>query len=139
MEIEYPNKIVVRDGMYISPKNSSAVPTIVFMGEKQKLYTLIMLDPDAVGGTRIHWLVVNISDHNATVIFPYNGPHPPQGTGNHHYYFALLEQENKVPIPRPKFTNRYENIHTVFRKLGLWCGCKILDTKYFVSAAQKLQ
>ena len=137
MEIEYPNKKVVRDGVYISPKDSSAVPTIVFMGNPQKLYTLVMVDPDAVRGTRIHWLVVNFSAHDGMVIFPYDGPHPPQGTGNHHYYFALLEQKNKVPIPRSKFTNRYENIQTIFRKLELSHGSKILDTTYFVSAAQK--
>lgn len=133
MEIQYPNKIVVHNGKYISPKDSSTMPTIVFMGNPQKLYTLVMLDTDAMRGTRIHWLVVNISTQENAVIFHYDGPHPPKGSGYHHYYFLLVEQENRVPISRLKFTNRYENIHTVFGKLGLSNSCKILDTKFFVS------
>jgi len=135
MEIEYPNKKVVRNGVYISTKDSSAVPTIVFLGNPQKLYTLVMVDPDAVRGTRIHWLVVNISDHNARIIFPYDGPHPTRGTGEHHYYFLLLEQKNLLKVSPSTFTNRYVKIKTVLGKLDWSNDIKILDTKFFVSSA----
>lgn len=67
---------------------------------------LIMDDPDAVGGTFIHWVVTDIPvtttasppggspdggvvGANSTGRIGYLGPCPPAGTGVHHYRFTL--------------------------------------------------
>ena len=70
-----------------------------------KLYTLMMIDPDAPNRTHpvsrswVHWLVTNIGDADVTkgeIIMDYNPPSPPAGTGEHRYVFLLFKQDGRV-------------------------------------------
>lgn len=70
-----------------------------------------MFDPEAVGGNKIHCLVVNLTQENqhGDTVVPYEGPHPPKGSGIHHYHFWLLEQQGPVEVP-PTLTLRTRHI-----------------------------
>jgi len=91
------------DGENISPQLSiNGVP------EEAKDLVLIMDDPDAPGGTFVHWLVWNINPHTEIInegIVPsgavegmndfgknsYGGPCPPSGTHNYHFKLYALD------------------------------------------------
>ncbi|XP_042200491.1 phosphatidylethanolamine-binding protein 4 [Callorhinchus milii] len=73
--------------------------------QRNMMYVLIMVDPDAPAGQNIpsgywrHWLVINIGPENlhdgtivGTELSHYRRPNPPPGTGFHHYQFFLYEQ-----------------------------------------------
>ncbi len=97
------------DGVNVSPPL-----TWDFAPLGTKSFALIVDDPDAPGGTRIHWVVYNIpatvfsSNENETPSGSspgvndlgqpkYRGPCPPNGP--HRYFFKLyaLKQELKLP------------------------------------------
>lgn len=76
--------------------------------------TLIVDDPDAPGGTWLHWLVYNIdphikgftesqrlsSDQEGITSFGkpgYGGPCPPSGV--HHYHFKLYALDSLLDLP----------------------------------------
>ena len=85
MEIYYNNKKVVNNE-FLKPSETHTKPEIKFNFDYDKYYTLILYDPDAVGGTHIHWLVINILDrniNNGKTILPYKGPAPPPNSGKH--------------------------------------------------------
>ena len=59
MEITY-NDIQISD-QYLSPEVTQIKPIVSLTGlDTNKMYTLIMSDPNAVVGNYIHWLVINI-------------------------------------------------------------------------------
>ena len=77
---------------------------------------LVVDDPDAPGGTFIHWIVIGIapgSDNtldgwtprgavtlpNSTGQPVYSGPCPPPGSGVHHYRFTLYQLPNDYQLP----------------------------------------
>lgn len=78
-------------------------------------FALTMLDPDAPGGTKVHWLVFNIPsnitslEQNATLPIEavsglnsgnkpgYMGPCPPNGT--HRYFFRLYALDTVLQLP----------------------------------------
>lgn len=77
---------------------------------------LVVDDPDAVGGTYIHWIVVGIgpgpgrtadgqtpagasSLPNSSGKTGYTGPCPPPGTGTHHYRFTLYQMPATLQLP----------------------------------------
>ena len=101
MKVSY-NNIQVKDGNYISPIDASVQPAVDYAMdfEENKLYTLIMHDPDAPAGNHLHWILVNISLSDETnlgeTLLEYKGPSPPKGSGTHRYIFLLLEQERKL-------------------------------------------
>ena len=81
-----------------------------------KDFVLIMHDPDATTGDRVHWLVWNIAIETTLVrenSIPlnsvqgtaqsgkqnYEGPCPPKGTGVHRYVFELYALNDKLSIP----------------------------------------
>jgi phosphatidylethanolamine-binding protein (PEBP) family uncharacterized protein len=99
------------------------------------LYTLIMFDPDALGGTKIHWLVTNIDlrSQTCTTVLPYTPPHPPMMTGRHRYFFWLVQQEKKISI-HPKIHGRFLSVEHVFQYLGL-SSENIVDAFFFLSSA----
>lgn len=95
------------DGRNISPELSiSEVP------EGTKSLALIMDDPDAPGGTFVHWVVWSIQSQTSiiergkepegnqgTTSFGrrgYGGPCPPSGT--HRYYFKLYALDEEIKL-----------------------------------------
>jgi phosphatidylethanolamine-binding protein (PEBP) family uncharacterized protein len=79
------------------------------------MYTLLMVDPDAVRPEWRHWLICNIPgsklDHGS-VVTEYYGPNPPLGTGPHRYVFLLCEQaDGKVDVERMVETHAAGRMH----------------------------
>ncbi len=77
---------------------------------------LVVDDPDAVGGTYVHWIVIGIppgpgntadgqtpdggtSLPNSGGHAGYTGPCPPAGTGVHHYRFTLYQIPATLHLP----------------------------------------
>jgi len=112
------------DGRNISPQLSwENVP------EKTKSFALSFTDPDAPGGTWIHWLVYDISNElrkiergslpegarevvNDFGRTSYGGPCPPSGT--HRYFFTIyaLDTEHLEGINKRNFFDIVEK-HTI--------------------------
>ncbi|BBX96583.1 putative lipoprotein LppC [Mycobacterium lacus] len=77
---------------------------------------LVVDDPDAVGGTYVHWIVIGIAPGSGSTAdgqtpaggrtlpnsgrqASYFGPCPPAGTGTHHYRFTLYQLPNTFELP----------------------------------------
>jgi hypothetical protein len=93
LEVYYNNKILINNE-FLKPSKTQTKP-IVKIPNSNKYLTLIMYDPDALGGTHIHWLVVNIKNsniENGLTLLDYKGPAPPPNTGKHRYIFKVYEQ-----------------------------------------------
>jgi len=99
LEIYYNNKKLVNDE-FLKPSETQIEPKIKYNFNSNNLYTLIMYDPDAVNGTRIHWLVTNIKNSikNSKILLDYQGPAPPAKTGKHRYIFELYEQSEMLNV-----------------------------------------
>jgi phosphatidylethanolamine-binding protein (PEBP) family uncharacterized protein len=115
MEVFY-NGNILKDNQFLTVSESQVEPEITLNVNSNKLYTLILYDPDAVGGTYIHWTKTNITNNDiktGNTIIPYKGPAPPPKTGKHHYIFNLYEQNavNKMlPLEQRVFElNDLEN------------------------------
>jgi phosphatidylethanolamine-binding protein (PEBP) family uncharacterized protein len=95
MKIFYNDK-KISNGEFLKVKDVQVEPSIQLNVNPNKIYTLILHDPDAVGGDKIHWFKVNIKNNDinsGTDILPYVGPAPPPNSGMHHYIFELYEKE----------------------------------------------
>ena len=118
MNIRYKNGLVANN--FFTPEQTLYEPIVSFKGlTTNKLYSLIMADPNAVGGNRIHWLVVNISDSNlknGKILLEYKGPAPPQGSGIHNYIFLLYEQPESILLGQDE---RQIDLNSLLKKLGL--------------------
>jgi Raf kinase inhibitor-like YbhB/YbcL family protein len=94
-------------GLNIAPPLAWSVP---FGG------ALIVDDPDAVGGTYVHWIVTGIAPGPGRtgdgqtpaggIALPnsdgepsYTGPCPPPGSGVHHYRFTLYQLPATLQLP----------------------------------------
>ena len=99
MEVFYNNKIVNNNEL-LKPSETQTKPQIKYSFENNKLYTLLMHDPDSVYGNRFHWIVANISGDvkNGIDLLPYTGPAPPPKTGIHRYIFELYEQDRNIDV-----------------------------------------
>lgn len=128
MNIEYQGRRV--DGIHISPHEASKAPNVTYTPSEGKVYTLLMFDPEAVGGNRIHWLVIN----STTTLFPYVGPNPPPDS-THHYHFVLIEQEEPI-TKRIHLKTRQISLETLLKKLGM--DGTMVDEKYFTSSYSNL-
>ena len=101
MEIYYNNQLL-KNNQFLKVSQTQTEPKIKLNVEPNYFYTLIIHDPDAIGGTYIHWAIINITNNDVktgNIIMPYKGPSPPPGTGKHRYIFSLYEQsgeENNV-------------------------------------------
>lgn len=127
MNIQYPNHRPVVDGDYLSPMKTANAPMITLSLDNHRLYTLLMFDPDAVGGNLIHWMIVNTE----TTIFPYLGPHPPPDSGIHHYHFLLIAQDE--PIRPVRLRKRQRSIDNLWKSMGIR-GNMVME-KYFISSS----
>jgi len=96
MEVSYNNKIL-NNNEFLKPSATQIKPQIKYPFENNKLYTLLMYDPDSIYGNRFHWIVTNIFHDvkNGEDVLLYAGPAPPPKTGTHRYIFELYKQENK--------------------------------------------
>lgn len=118
IELYYNNRKVVNDE-FLKPSETQIKPEIKFDFNSNKLYTLIMYDPDAVKGTHIHWLVININNNikNGTILLPYQGPAPPPKSGKHRYTFELYEQEDMLNLE--PLSNRIITINSLKNQLNI--------------------
>jgi phosphatidylethanolamine-binding protein (PEBP) family uncharacterized protein len=115
MEVFYNGKLL-KDNKFLRVYETQSEPHITLNVDPNKLYTLVLYDPDAVSGTYIHWIKANITNNDmrtGNIIIPYKGPAPPPKTGKHHYIFNLYEQngENKTGMLEEKVfeLNKLEN------------------------------
>jgi len=109
----------------LTKEESSTKPVIQFNKEKDKLYTIIIIDPDAPYPSKpsnkymLHMLITN----NDNEVVEYMGPNPPSDSEPHRYYTCIFEQdtliENTQTFQRPRFN--LENFVTV-NKLKI-IGC----------------
>lgn len=101
MEVFYNSKFVTNND-FLNPTETQIKPEVKYPFENNKLYTLLMHDPDSVYGNRFHWIVTNIINDvkNGEDVLLYTGPAPPPKTGTHRYIFELYEQikHNDVKI-----------------------------------------
>ena len=99
MEVYYNNKLV-NNNEFLKPSETQFKPEIKYSFENNKLYTLLMHDPDSIHGNRFHWIAINIVNDikNADDLLSYTGPAPPPKTGMHHYIFELYEQERNIDM-----------------------------------------
>ena len=118
LEIYYNNKKLVNNE-FIKPSETQVEPTIKYNFNLNKLYTLILYDPDAVNGTRAHWIATNIKNNinNSKTLLPYQGPAPPAQSGKHRYIFELYKQSEMLSIE--PLEERRISITSLRHKLGL--------------------
>lgn len=116
MEVYYNGKLM-KYGEFLKVSETQVEPEIKLNKTQNNIYTLILYDPDAVGGTHIHWSIINITSNDiktGNIIIPYTGPAPPPKTGKHHYIFGLYKQnrENNIdPIDKRQIDiDRLENM-----------------------------
>lgn len=96
MQVFY-NEQEIKPNSYLEKQKAQGEPKVILREKVIEPSTLIMYDPDAVGGTYLHWIVQDyFSPEKKKVILPYRGPAPPKGTGVHNYIFSLL---NNITIP----------------------------------------
>jgi len=136
MNIFYEKKI--KNGIFLTPKQTQNQPSITFDANNKSLYTLIMHDPDAPVGNYLHWIVVNIPENKiekGDILVQYKGPSPPEIPDIiHRYFFILLKQDNKIEIKEKipsimNLANLYSILNTKLKKV---------DIQYFTSKYQKI-
>lgn len=93
---------------------STKVPTLKFTMKTNKMYTIMMIDPDAPFPNDprfrywLHWLRININSSNEKTILEYYPPNPPKvqdKNGKHRYYICIYEQSNEYDTNINKRTN----------------------------------
>lgn len=98
MEVFYNGK-KIKDNSILKVSDAQNEPIIKLNLNPSDLYTLILFDPDAVGGTHIHWAKINITNNDinkGNIIIPYKGPAPPPKSGKHRYIFVLFRQDREI-------------------------------------------
>ena len=120
LEVYYNNK-KIQNNEFITPIESQNMPLVkIISRSNNKIYTLVMYDPDAVNGTHVHWLVININDNNISngkIILSYKGPAPPPKTGKHRYIFELYEQNSRIDVE--EMSERNISINNIKDKLSI--------------------
>ena len=90
---------LIKNKQFVKLEDTQIQPEIKLTGNKSSIYSLIVHDPNAVGGNKIHWARINIKNNNINSgidIIPYKGPAPPPNSGIHNYIFELYKQPNKI-------------------------------------------
>uniref|UniRef100_A0A7S2CP07 Phosphatidylethanolamine-binding protein n=1 Tax=Octactis speculum TaxID=3111310 RepID=A0A7S2CP07_9STRA len=78
-------------------------PTVSWTATEGKLYSLLMMDPDATycgAGTYLHWMNLNIAGSDldsGNVINAYAHPAPPEMRW-HRYAILLIEQDDEIVV-----------------------------------------
>ena len=117
MEVYYNNKLA-NNNEFLKPSETQFQPQIKYPFENNKLYTLLMHDPDSIHGNRFHWIVINIVNDikNGEHLLSYVGPAPPPKTGMHHYIFELYEQDGSIDM---KLEERNIPMDVIKKKLNI--------------------
>lgn len=146
MEIKYNKKFVsddlkVNEPIFLSTKETHIKPIVSLKGlDDKKYYTLIMFDPDAVGGNHIHWIVTHIKGNDFNTgnhFFEYYGPHPPKNSGKHRYIFSLYESGKDIMKDVDLDpTERQIELEHVLHELNI--TGKPIYTKHFISENQEI-
>ena len=130
MKVLYNNS-EIKNGEFLTPLETRFEPKVEYRVKPNTLYTLIMHDPDAVGGNLLHWVTVNIDGQTGDKLLQYKGPAPPKGSGTHRYILLLYEQPERInarlserSMSMAKF---YEHMHTNLHPIS---------TVYFTSKNQ---
>jgi hypothetical protein len=137
MDINYKSIKLSKNNIFINIEEANLKPLIILNLNLNKFYTLLMFDIDAVGGNKIHWLVINIRNNDiytGNILIEYKGPAPPIGSGIHHYTFVLFEQTEFIKIKNIKCKTRFIELKKLFKKIGV--NKKNFITriiKYFIS------
>ena len=141
MEIIYPSTKLYKNNLFLSIEESSVEPIINLDYESKSFYTLLMFDPDAVGGNKIHWLIVNITKNDILIgntIVNYKGPNPPKDSGKHHYVFSLFRQHKIIDSKNIVLDSRFIELDKLFKMLKTNNNYFTLENiKYFVSKNSK--
>lgn len=96
---------VVAEGDQVTPTQAQDLPTLRFDGDKDKLYTIIISDPDAPSvadpkfGEWQHMIVVNAPSSDfasGEAITAYFGSAPGKDSGMHRYCVVVYEQPDKI-------------------------------------------
>jgi len=137
MEIIYPSMRLYKNNLFLSIEESSVEPIINLNYRPKSFYTLLMFDPDAVGGNKIHWLIVNITKNIITIgntIVKYKGPNPPKDSGKHHYVFSFFKQHKIIDPENVVVESRFIELERLFSMLKTNNNYFTLENiKYFVS------
>jgi len=137
MEIIYPSRRLYKNNLFLSIEESSVEPIINLDCKLKSFYTLLMFDPDAVGGNKIHWLIVNITKNDiftGDTIINYKGPKPPKDSGKHHYVFSLFRQHKIIDPENIVVESRFIELERLFSVLKTNNNYFTLENiKYFVS------
>ena len=86
MEVIY-DKTKVKNNLKINLNKVQDIPRVLYKFEKNKLYTVLMVDKDPPSRKNpiykwwVHWLIIN----NDLEILNYNPPNPPKNSGYHRY------------------------------------------------------
>ena len=137
MEVIYPITKLYKNNLFLSIEESSVEPIINLDCESKSFYTLLMFDPDAVGGNKIHWLIVNITNNNlftGNTVINYKGPNPPKSSSKHHYVFILFRQHKFIETKNIVLDSRFIELDKLFNILRTNNNHFVLENiKYFVS------
>lgn len=110
-------------GAELTPTAVKDIPNVSWECEKDVLYTLMMVDPDAPSrqdpkfGEVRHWLVVNIPENSISdgkTIVEYIGSGAPKGTGLHRYIFLVYKQNGKIDYNGTITSNRFASLSSDF-------------------------
>jgi len=119
MKVLYNGKLI-KNNEFLKVFESQLEPEIKINVNPNGLYTLVLYDPDAVGGTYIHWVLTNIKNNDikfGNIIIPYKGPAPPPKSGKHRYIFNLYKQD-RVNISE-EINERMMSIDELQKKLKI--------------------
>jgi len=121
------NNEKIKNGTLLPLNFVQSQPKFHFPIEENKLYTFIIVDPDAPAGYIIHQCVYNISLNpsiKATQYYIYIPPNPPAGSGpnkdgKHKYYCILYEQNEKVTGRKPIMGRGFKDYDDFKKLLGV--------------------
>ncbi|XP_038619161.1 phosphatidylethanolamine-binding protein 1 [Tachyglossus aculeatus] len=117
LRVQYSTAEVTQLGQVLTPTQVQQRPvSIAWEGcDPQKLYTLVLTDPDAPSRQDPkfrewhHFLVVNMKGSDigsGRVLSDYIGSGPPKGTGLHRYVWLVYEQTGPLACDEPVLGNR---------------------------------
>ena len=98
MYVVFDGVVNVEDCKPIPLEKVLKEPEIRFDGmkalNKNKYHLFVIVDKDAMGKFYVHYCIYDIKEDNIStsqLLYHYQKPSPPMGTGKHHYFCILYE------------------------------------------------